>query len=221
MPGIERYLPVVFLVGLGLVAAGYVLVVVAGFRQRAAWGVGLLVFPPLGPVFAWKHPRRGLAPLAVLALGLVATAAPPLYTRLTPVDLGPRERVVDGERHLTLTGWDRSDYTFLRSKRDAVVIQMANPDVDDSVLQNLRGMDRLRELDLSGTVVSDAGLAGLVDLPKLETLRLRGTRVTDAGVQGLLDGITGLKQLDVRETGVSRELVQRWRSGASGRRALR
>ena len=60
---------------------------------------------------------QGLGPLALIVIGLTITAFPPTYQLLVPINLGPRERIVDGERHLTLTGWDRKDYSFLRSKR--------------------------------------------------------------------------------------------------------
>ena len=74
------------------------------------------------------------------------------------VDLGPRDKNVDGERHVTLTGWDRGDYSVLRLMPDVSVLQMANADVTDDVLEGLRGMKNLHELDLNGTQVTDAGL---------------------------------------------------------------
>ena len=105
-----------------------------------------------------------------------------------PIDLGPREKIVDGQRHITLTGWDRKDYGFLGSKRDVVVLQMANPDVTDQTLEHLKGMNRLKELDLNNTQVTDAGLKVLSDLPALATLRLKNTKVTDQGFQDVAGG---------------------------------
>ena len=67
------------------------------------------------------------------------------------------EKIVDGQRHLTLTGWDRKDYSILKLKPDVVVLQMANPDVTDESLESLQEMKALQELDLSGTQVTDAG----------------------------------------------------------------
>jgi len=128
---------------------------------------------------------------------------------------------VDGERHLTLTGWDRKDYAVLRTMGDAVVLQMANPDVTDPVLEHLEGMDRLRELDLSDTQVTDAGLRRLRGLESLETLRLKGTAVTDRGMHETLETLPALRQLDLRGTAVRRELVDAWKAAGTGRRALR
>lgn len=222
MSSIEPYFPYVFLLGVALAILGFLTFAVAAFRTRVRWGLGVvLVLPVLGPVYAWRHPRRGLAPFLVMLLGIVIAAAPAVATRLVPVDLGPRERVVDGELHLTLTGWDQDDYGVLRAKPDAVVLQLANPDVTDTTLTHLKSMSRLRELDLSGTGITDAGLDSLRGLDRLESLRLRGTAVTDAGFRATLATLPALKQLDLRETGVDRELIDEWKSGGTGRRALR
>ena len=97
-------------------------------------------------------------PLVLVVLGLLVAATPAVYTLFVPLDLGPREKLVDGERHLTLTGSDRKDYSVLKLKPDVVVLQMANPDVTDQSLESLKEMKALQELDLNGTQVTDAGL---------------------------------------------------------------
>ena len=104
-------------------------------------GLVVIVVGCLGLVLrSFRHWRKGLFPLALICLGIVITGFPPAYRALVPIDLGPRETIVNGQRHITLTGWDRKDYTFLGSKRDVVVLQMANPDVTDSTLGNLKGI---------------------------------------------------------------------------------
>jgi Leucine-rich repeat (LRR) protein len=222
MSALEPYFPYIVLGGLAVAAIGLLALLIGAFRTRIWWGVGVtLILPLFGPLFAWKHPRRGLPPLAVMLLGVAVGAAPALATRLVPVDLGPRERIVDGELHLTLTGWDRKDYAFLRSKSDAVVLQMANPDVNDATLRYLDGMDGLRELDLSGTQLTDAGLRHLQGLVRLERLRLRGTAITDAGFRESLANLPALKQLDLRHTAIPQDVIDQWKAAGNGRRALR
>jgi hypothetical protein len=216
----ENVFPYVFLGGLAIAAVGFLALLVVAFRYLWTWGLSSLIFPPVAFVFAAKHPRRSAIPLAVIAMGLAAAVFPPLYTRFMPIDLGPRERVVEGETHVTLTGWDRKDYSFLGRKPEIVVLQMANPDVTDATLDYLKEMKRLRELDLNDTGVTDAGLAVLAGLPALESLRLRNTRVSDKGFSDSLARHEGLRQLDLRGTGVSRELVQAWKDAKPGRRAL-
>lgn len=216
----EQIFPYVFLTGLALVGLGFLVLLVVAFRTRFWWGLLVFVFPPAGLVFILRHPRPCVVPATVLFLGVLMAAGPPAVSRLLPVDLGPRERTVEGELHLTLTGWDRKDYSVLRQKSHAVVVQMANPDVDDRTLDYLSGMNHLRELDLNHTKVTDVGLRKLREISTLESLKLRDTPVTDAGFRESLGAMTSLRQLDLSGTRVSRELVQAWKDGKPGRRAL-
>lgn len=216
----DNILPYVFLSGLAVAAIGLVGLMAAGFQERWAWGLGIVAFPPAGLVFALRHPRRSAWPASVMALGLALVAAPILYNRLVPIDLGPRERVVDGEVHLTLTGWDRKDYSILGRMPDVVVLQMANPDVDDAALRHVAGMSRLRELDLDGTAITDEGLRSLSGLERLESLRLRNTAISDAGFREVLAPMASLKRLDLTGTRVGRDSVREWREAKPGRRAL-
>lgn len=218
---VEQYGLQMMLAGFALMAIGWLWIAARAFRESAWWGAGILAFPPLAPAYVLKKGRPVWLPATVLAIGVALTATPPLYTRLVPIDLGPRERVVDGERHLTLTGWDRQDYGFLGSKSDAVVLQMANPDVDDAVVARLKGFDRLRELDLGGTKVTDEGLKVLRDLPSLTSLRLGNTRITDAGFRESLAGKESLTRLDLSGTAVADETVADWRAAKPGRRAMK
>ena len=102
--------------------------------------------------------RKGIPPLLLAISSLVIAATPAVYTVYIRLDLGPRNKLVDGQRHLTLTGWDRKDYAVLRLEPDIALLQMANPDVTDETLESLKEMNTLQELDLNGTQVTDAGL---------------------------------------------------------------
>ena len=165
--------------------------------------------------------RRVIAPLAMICLGVMLILGPGIVSRSLVVDLGPRETIVNNERHITLTGWDGETYSFLAQKSDAVVLQMANADVSDETLDLLAKMSQLRELDLNDSSVTDAGLAKLSSLPSLQTLRLRGTKITDAGFRQHLLNLPGLMQLDLRQTSVSDEAVAEWQQSNSQRRVLR
>jgi len=217
----EGHLFAVCLAGLALLLIGWVWVTVVAWRYRSAWGLGVLLVPPAGLLFAIRHFGAARAPLAVGMLGFLLAAGPPVVNRLLHVDLGPRDALVDGERHVTLTGWDRDDYRLIRDLTDVVVLQMANPDVTDTTLRLLGGLDQLRELDLNNTQVTDAGLALLAQLPALQRLRLANTPITDAGFRQHLARSTRLRELDLRGTQVSRETVDAWRHAQPGRRALR
>jgi len=185
-------------------------------------GLAVIAVGCLGLVVrAFRHWRKGLAPLMLIGIGLVITGFPPAYRLLVPINLGPRERIVNGQWHITLTGWDHNDYAFLGSKHDVAVLQMANHDVTDRTLELLKGMNTLKELDLDNTQVTDVGLKILKDLPALNALHLRNTGITDRGFQEELARKESLQLLDLSGTQVSRETAQAWRKAKDGRRVLR
>ena len=218
----ETRLFYIALAGVVLAAIGLLWLIVAAFRVRWYWGLAVLLFPPLGLAFALRiRVREGAAwPLAVLAVGLAVGSAPILYNKLTPIDLGPYEKRVGDELHLTLTGWDRRDYSILAARPGAAVLQMANPDVTDKTLAHLKGMTRLRELDLSNTQVDDDGLGELEGLTALESLRLKGTKITDEGFRRWLAPREAIIQLDLQGTRVTRESGKAWKAARPGRRLL-
>ena len=159
-------------------------------------------------------------PLVLLLIGGALILGPAIVSRSMTVDLGPRERMVSNERHVSLTGWDSKSYDLLRTKPDTVVLQMGNADVNDETVKLLAGMQQLRELDLNDSVVSDAGLAELAKLPSLRTLRLRATKITDAGFREHLMNLPALKQIDLRDTAVSTESVEEWKNADATRKAF-
>lgn len=100
------------------------------------------------------------------------------------------------------------DYSFwntslghLRGLVRLRVLDLSYSEISDEGLPHLAGLTSLMRLDLSQTEVSDAGLAHLAGLTNLRALNLEGTRVTAAGLKRLA-GLRGLRFLDVRWTGV-------------------
>lgn len=168
----------------------------------------------------WSRVRR---PVQLFVLASFLIALPFAANRLAQafVDLGPRERVVNGESHLTLTGWDRSDYaTVLAARPNTTVLQMANDDVTDETLRSLESTPHLKKLDLSDTKVTDGGLAALRPLTALESLHLARTGITDMGFSEHLAQMESLKQLDLKGTQVSPDVVRAWQNAKQGRRAI-
>jgi hypothetical protein len=209
-------------VGFTLAAAGYVWLLHRAFAANQLWGTVIFFLPPLTPVYLLVSLRRTWGPLLVLLLGAAVIAAPHAikYYQHEYVDLGERLRDVEGEQHVTLTGWDRKDYALLERLPDTVVLQMANPDVTDETLKYLGGMGRLRELDLNDTQVTDAGLKLIAQLPKLQRLRLRNTRITDAGFRESLMPLTALRNVDVTGTTVKGSTLRQWKKEQTGREYL-
>jgi Leucine Rich repeat len=209
-------------IGVVLLLVGWIALVTAAFRTRWYWGTSSLLLPPVALLFIARHFRRAAPSLAVIGLGILVGALPygfNFYERHF-AGLGPREKQVDGELHITLTGWDQSDYSLLRQRPGVVVLQMANGDVDDRVLDNLQGMEHLRELDLNDAPITDAGLAMLAGLPRLEELRLARTKITDEGFRQYLAGKESLKKLDLTGTAVKGKTKRDWKKARQGREYL-
>jgi hypothetical protein len=162
-------------------------------------------------------------PIRLILISLLLTALPIAVNSLMIrfVGLGPHDKIVSGERHLTLTGWDRKDYSAIASSNDAIVLQMANPDVTDETLQYLAGMTQLRELDLNNSQVSDAGLKILTQLPALRDLRLARTKVTDEGFREHLLGKESLMNLELTGTAIASKTLREWKAAVPERKYLK
>jgi hypothetical protein len=209
----------VLILGLALAVIGWLWFLVRAFKVRFLWGVAILLLPPVALLFLLRHGRQARGPVGVLLLAGVVIAIPygvNVYQRFFP-NLGPREKIVDGELHITLTGWDRTDYAVLQAKPNVVVLQMANPDVNDGTLVYVKEMNRLRELDLNDTQVSDEGLRLLVELPQLAELRLARTRITDEGFRQYLSEKPSLRKLDLTGTAVLGKTKRAWKNAQPGR----
>lgn len=189
----------------------------AGLLALAAgglWAIGC----GIGVLLRRRPARRLLAPLALLGVGLVLGLAPFVIQRayLAVVGLGERERVINGERAVNLTGWDRPGYGILAERPDVVILEMGNPDVTDDTLELLAALPELRELTLNDSSVTDGGLATLARLPKLESLRIARTKVTPEGIRRFLDAPPPrLEQIDVSGNGVATAILRRWKNAAN------
>ena len=190
-------------------------VLVFGGLVAVIAGTCWLTYRGFATLWRRRDVRRLLAPSLLLAGGLVVGAVPFAYQHvyLAIVGLGERERVIDGERYLNLTGWDREGYEILTQRPEVAVLEMGNHDVTDATLALLADLPNLRELTLNDSAVTDAGLATLARLPKLETLRLARTRITPDGLRAFLAvPPPRLVQLDVSGTGVPAKILRDWKN---------
>jgi hypothetical protein len=210
---LEEYALYVVALGVLLAVVGFLWLIVRAFRHKVLWGLALIIFPPAGLLFIVRHFRKAIAPVCVLVLASVVIGAPYAvsYYKQHFIPLKPYEQIVNGELRITLTELKDFDYATLKEKPQTVVLQMANPDVDDRVLENLKGMQHLQELDLNGTQVTDQGLATLATLPQLKTLRLARTRITDEGFRSHLFARESLVHLDLTGTQVKSKTKRDWK----------
>jgi hypothetical protein len=216
----DQLYEMLFLGGLALAAIGWIWLLVLAYRTSMGWGVAVTLIPPAALLFIPQHWSRSKAPLGMILAGLLISGSPAIYTRVAPVDLGPHVATVEGETHITLTGWDQTNYAALRQWPNVAVLQMANRDVTDATLQLLEGATGLKELDISGSQVTDAGLATLAKLPALESLRLKNCAITDAGFTTHLAPHPKLLRLDLSGTQVTPAAIREWRKANPERRAM-
>ncbi|MFO0843377.1 MAG: hypothetical protein U0797_13420 [Gemmataceae bacterium] len=214
-------------VGLVLALLAWLWLLVRAFRTHKGWGWGLLVFPPTVLPFVLFRTRPARGPLGLMLVAAVVVATAMVYPQIQQrfATFGERERVVQkGENpglHITLTGWDKDDYSLLAKRPDAVVVQMANPDVTDETLHFLEGMTILKELDLNDTSITDEGLATLARLPAIEWLRLANTGITDEGFRKHLLGKESLLRLDMTGTKqVTSKTLRQWKAAREGRKVV-
>jgi hypothetical protein len=209
----ERYGVWILALGALMMFAAWIWMVIRAFGEQLWWGLGTLLFAPLGFLFACFHWKRASQPAFLFLGGLAAVVG--TYTAslvlANHVDLGKWETRVDGEIHVTLTNWDRKDYSFLKKRRDIVVLQMANPDVTDEVVAQLEGSVMLKEIDLDNTAITDKSLHILAAIPNLRLLRLRGTKITDEGFREHLLNKESLRSLDLRDTAVTSKTKREWK----------
>ena len=160
--------------------------------------------------------RQNKRPLMLVLAGMIIGAIPFAggHAFEFVFGVGERERIIDGERYLTLTGWDRTDYFMILSlKKDVVVLELGNPDVTDQTLTPLSEMPRLKELTLNDTMVTDAGLVFLRKLPALERLRLARTKVTKEGIAAFLaEPPPKLKHIDVSGNSIPASALRKWKN---------
>ncbi len=89
-----------------------------------------------------------------------------------------------------------------------VSVDLSGTAVNDSQLQVLRNLTRLRELKLGVTGITDAGLKSLGAVRSLEVLSLWGTPVSNAGLASLYE-LKGLKRVTCDFTQVTTSGLRR------------
>jgi hypothetical protein len=179
-----------------------------------------LAIAALGLLWLSARQRRPLGPLLVVLLGLLIAVTPTAVSYFCPIEIVERDKLVGNERHLYLTGWDQSDYGWLRDKSDAVVVVMANPNVTDDTIEQLKDFQRLKTLDLNDTKVTDRALEKIAKLSNLTELHLERTFVTDSGVKDHLINHPKLMVLWLRSTKVTKEAADAFKSAKEGRRVI-
>ena len=210
--------------GVGVIFLGAILLLIGilwlirnAWRTRKWLGVLTFLTTPIGPlIFGLFRFTQNKKALILVLMGLVVGAVPFAGDRGYELvfGLGERERVINGERYLTLTGRDRKDYqSVLSHYNDVAVLEMGNADVTDETLKQLIQLPKLKELTLMNTMTTDAGFESLKQLPSLESLRLQRTKITEEGVTAFLaDPPLKLIEIDVSGNSIPASALRKWKN---------
>lgn len=208
---------VLLLVGLIFVLWALGWLTVLSWRARGLlFALLVIFFTPVAQIaYGLIHFRTARKPMVLLLSGMCVGAVPFAYSHGFELifGLGERERIIDGERHLVLTGWDRPDYSILQIRTDTVVLELANANVTDATLELLLPFKRLKELTLNDSAVTDAGLNTLRQLPALQRLRLARTKITAEGLKDFLAAAPKeLIEIDVSGNSIPTSILRKWKN---------
>jgi hypothetical protein len=171
----------------------------SGFSLRVAIGLIVICAVVLALATGPAH-RRRLAISEIRAAGgriqlrpeSVDSWVEPIVVRLLGPDAASEVYAVD----LRKAKVERHLLERLRAIPEMGELDLEDSSFNEADLDLLRPLVRLRSLRLGGTGMTDAGLAKLVALPlnRLDMLSIQGTKVTDAGLVEVakLSGLTNL-----------------------------
>lgn len=96
----------------------------------------------------------------------------------------------------------------LKFQRDLEILFAANCDAGDVVVQNLKGLNKLQVLHLSGNALSDEGLKILTGMKQLTKLSLNDSKAVSNTTLQRIKSHRQLAELDVSGTGCTAEGIQ-------------
>ena len=156
---------------------------VAGLLVLPSAGLSLSASPPTSAGAVAGVPGVAIVQLRTLSWSKTSSTGPP------PVDDSYPALGVFGTQ-VTVTGLEQiqgmTQFTYLALTN--------NTDITDDSLERLKGLTKIKRLNLRGTSITDDGLKRLKRLTDLEQLNLSGTKVTDAGLKRL-NTLTSLEEL--------------------------
>ena len=131
----------------------------------------------------------------VLASGCKPAATPtgPTSTGSGPSGIvQPTAAAAEPDAATSIAGLEKAAAKLKRDS-DGFVIEsdFRGLTIDDSVLEHLAGLPRLRSVLLSETAVTDAGMTAVGKVSTLQNVDLRGCRISNAG----LEPLTALSEL--------------------------
>lgn len=218
----EQFGFAILVAGIVVAAMGYLWLILRALRTSAGWGIATLLLPLIGPIaFLVRHFPRAKSPATVALLGLVLIFLPLAINAAFGEKQAPHalQRTTGGVKELTATNAVNPDYEAISANLDLEIIQAARADFTDDVAERLRGLAKLKTLDLSDSAITDKSLAIIATLPALEKLSLARVKgITEAGFQDTVLNMPSLKEIDVRGTAIKVETLRAWRAAGTDRK---
>src|SRR4051794_25322318 len=131
-----------FIPALILGVFAYLWLIVKAFGVHAGWGIAVLLFAPAALLFVPLNWKAGRAPAALFVFACVLFAGGFVAGQFIETR-DPRVKMVDGEKHITLTHAKGDEAALLKKNQDVVVLQMAECDVNDETLAAVAGLSEL------------------------------------------------------------------------------
>lgn len=218
----EQFGFAILVAGIVVAAIGYLWLILRAFRTSVGWGIATLFLPLIGPLaYLAKHSPRAKSPVTLVLLGLVLIFLPLAINAAFGEKQAQHalQRTTGGMKEFTNTNAVNPDYDSISANLDLEIVQAARTDFTDDIAERLRGLTKLKTLDLSDSTITDKSLAIIAGLPALEKLSLARVKgITEAGFQDTVLKMASLKEIDVRGTAIKVETLRVWRATGPDRK---
>jgi hypothetical protein len=218
----EQFGFAILVAGIVLAVIGYLWLLGRAFRTSTGWGIAAFVLPVIGPLaFLAKQYVRAKSPFTIVLLGLVLVFLPLVLNAAFGEKQAQHalQRTTGGLSEFTATNAVNPDYEAILANPGLEILQSARPDFTDEVAERLRGLIKLKTLDLSDSSITDRSLAIIAGLPTLEKLSLARVKgISEPAFQETVLKMTSLKEIDVRGTAIKVETLRAWRAAGADRK---
>lgn len=218
----EQFGFAILVAGIVVATIGYLWLILRAFRTSTGWGIATLIVPVIGPLaFLSKHFPRAKSPVTLVLLGFVLVFLPLAINAAFGEKQAQHalQRTTGGMKEFTATNAVNPDYDAISVNSDLTTVQAARADFTDEVAERLRGLTKLKTLDLSDSTITDKSLAIIATLPTLEKLSLARVKdISEAGFQDTILKMPSLKEIDVRGTVIKVETLRAWRAVGTDRK---
>lgn len=218
----EQFGFAVLVAGIVVAAIGYIWLILRAFHSSTGWGLTTLIVPIIGPLaYLAKHFPRAKSPFTIVLLGLVLIFLPLVMNAAFGEKQAQHalQRTTGGLKEFTATNAVNPDYEAISANLDLEIVQAARADFTDDVAERIRGLTKLKTLDLSDSAITDKSLAIIATLSTLEKISLARVKgITEAGFQETVLKMPSLKEIDVRGTAIKVETLRAWRAAGADRK---